>query len=230
MAEPLGGFDSDDWLDRFRAARLAGRRKDAAALPQLRRLLTDERSDVRAAAAKAIGELGDASNRAPLLRALEDPETNVRIRAAEALAALGDPSTVGAISLMLREKEFTTRVAVVAALSRFQSAALCPLVDTLRRDENGLVRSGAVEAIRSVCGTLPRDELPRFAHDALIESLSDRRPTVRLAAAIALKKVGNESALEPLRVARNREWRPLLRLHTSRALWGLRRRLRDELR
>ena len=126
-------------------------------------------------AAEGLEKLGPLAEDAlpDLIAALKDPEPFVRMAAARALAKIGSSSPE-----------------VLAAL---RAAA---------KDEKKHVRDGATEAYQTLCDALV-DKARKEDVPALIVSLKDPDPSLRIAAARALARVGSISpdVLAALRVA-----------------------------
>jgi len=74
------------------AARTLGKWRVEEAVPQVLRILKDEKERRRVIAANALGEIGDASAVPSLIEALGDPIFTVRKCAARALLAIGEPA------------------------------------------------------------------------------------------------------------------------------------------
>lgn len=109
----------------------------------------------------------------PLIAALQDSDENVRQGAAWAISRLNN-SLLGAL---------------------IKPAALDPLIERLRSDESGRVRSQALNTLIVLTTESERAMLV----DSLIAALEDSQETVRAEAARMLGQIRDTQAVEPLR-------------------------------
>lgn len=127
---------------------------------------------------------------------LQDPEPAVRARAAEILGKMGLDRAVERLLPQLRDADADVRVQAVAALGLARTDRVIePLLAILRGDArggrvDGRLRAGAAQAL----GQIGSDK----AVPALIVDLQGD-PTVRAAAALALKHISSPLMIEPLR-------------------------------
>jgi len=73
------------WYTRSAVLRILGLRKDGAAVPAIKRLLSDPNIDVRKSAAEALGEIGGKEALALLVKLTQDGSVYVRQAASDAL-------------------------------------------------------------------------------------------------------------------------------------------------
>ena len=128
-----------------------------------------------------------------LLNALADADATVRWEAAKTLSALGDKRVVPPLlALAQGAGETEQRAAAVYALGWLRdSRALAPLVQVLRDSrEDAQLRGHAAEALAYLGN--------RRAAPALITTLDDPSPEVRLWSAFALGELGDRRAVAPL--------------------------------
>ena len=180
------------------AAAALGELKSAEATPALMRALKDPDSGVRAASARALGELGAREAVAELTRLLSDRGTAQA--AAEALGRIGDRKAVAALATLLVDPgaPVEARRATATALGLLGDPVAAKYLISALEDPN--VRWFAVDAVGALGASLPKSPagarerplLPAVAPVARI-LLTDGKPDVREAAAVALSKMGLEA-------------------------------------
>jgi len=171
--------------------------------------ISDNESDVRAAAATAWGEIG---NPAPsvldlLHKAAKDRNAYVRIEAAYSLHLLGDDSAVPVLERIVRASTATaagadaqaelkllarskSRVRAIQRLSEVGGVAVVDLLDKTRKDPSGEVRDATAIALAK----MGLDEfIPPF-----LEAFKDQDENVRAAAVRALAEIGRGAAVDAL--------------------------------
>jgi HEAT repeat protein len=163
----------------------------AKALPGLRHMLNARRASLRAGAAAALGELGSAAvgltdELAARLR--EDSDPGVRRAAAESLIKVGRPTGRAYAALLLAVGDADATVREVAATALDAMGAPGPAeartLELAALDPRVAVRCRALD-------TLARHEA-NTALPALLPALEDPAVEVRLVAAHALARVGQE--------------------------------------
>jgi HEAT repeat protein len=163
-----------------------------AAVPRLAELLSyDEDASVRAQAIEAISSLkggkGAVPHLAELLLAHED--ASLRVKAVEAMATLKSPEASGVVLWGLDSEDPELRWNCARALGKIGSPiGVGPLGKKLRGDPDAYVRRCAAEALGRI-----RDS---SAKEPLKAALKDEDDQVRLAAKIALAKLGDEEMAE----------------------------------
>ncbi|HNX03996.1 MAG TPA: HEAT repeat domain-containing protein [Opitutales bacterium] len=141
---------------RARAARVIARYGvPAPTLPAMRKLLRDERSDVRMLALSSLSSAGRASAPAArlILERMEDADADVARAAAAAFAATGAVAeTTADISRILHNRRQDRRLLMLSTLRGMgqDAAAALPLVTASMGDPDWLVRDGACEAFISI--------------------------------------------------------------------------------
>jgi HEAT repeat protein len=185
----IGATERDVALE---AVRRSGASRASAAIPALARLLGQGDAEMRLAAVNALAEIASPGAMQHLERALDDGERDVRVAAAKALAA--------------RQHR--------AALQKLEGA-----LTGKRLQEADLTEKMAFfEAYGSMCGDVGV---------ALLDGILNRRgffgkredPEFRACAALALGRIGNDTALGALRRAGS-DKEILVRNAVNRALRG----------
>ncbi|GAB4420427.1 MAG: hypothetical protein Kow002_08810 [Anaerolineales bacterium] len=195
LTESLRG---DHPLVRRHVAEILGKIKDPASVPVLLEALQGEFFTVRARAAIALGNIGDKRAIQPLTELLKDPEAEARIGAVTALGNFNEPSTFDNMAdLLLEDPHIEVRQAAAKALGRTRHPQalrylMAALADPFWWYERESEASILLDAIHGM-GAL--------AFDALLEALGESEGTVRRFAAILLGRLGDQRAIEPLRMA-----------------------------
>lgn len=147
-------------------------------------LLQDPDWVVRREAVITLGEMGDERCVEPLLKALQDGDWQVREVAIDALAQVGSPAVEPLIRYL---RHWDIRKYVIKALGKIKDErVLDPLIAQLKSDEFG---EDAVEALV---------ELGSPTVGRLVEALKDKEETVQKRAVIALGRIKDSAALDPL--------------------------------
>ena len=134
------------------------------------------------AAASALGNIGDKRALDPLIATLEDEYWNVKQAAATALGNLGDKRAIRALIIALGEDEYGfARLAASSALSKLGEKKWANIVKGENEDFERLGSSGDQRAL-----------------EPLIKALVDRKPDIRIRAALALGNLGDKRAIETL--------------------------------
>jgi HEAT repeat protein len=164
-------------------------RRDIAGLA---RLLEHKDPQVQYEAAEALGNLGDEKAIGPLITALKRDEfSGVRWKAAEALSKIGNPAVESLIATLQYPDDDVRWKAAIALGEIGNPDAIEPLILILS-DEDRFVRSRAAHAL-SMIG---EPSIP-----PLIHALKKGDPGVRWGAVLALGKIKNPLAVEPLILA-----------------------------
>ncbi|MDY6939184.1 MAG: HEAT repeat domain-containing protein [Cyanobacteriota bacterium] len=181
---------------------------DPAAIPTLiRALLEDDDTVVKGSAVGALASIGEEAVPV-LLEILADPDNpeSTKGHVAWALAFIGAKAKEQLYEAIGSDSA-EVRAAVVGAIANFaeetpEERAFTVLINALA-DEATNVRSEAAAA------------LGKFAHREAIPQLTQllhhEDGETRKAAALALMKIGDRTALEPLRSARERESQEMIR-------------------
>ena len=147
-------------------------------------LLKDPDWVVRREAAITLGEMGDERCVDPLCRALRDGDWQVREVAIEGLGQIGSPAVDLLIKLL---RDWDVRKYAIAALGKIRDErVLDPLMLQLRNDE---FKDDAVNALV---------ELGQPALSRLIKALKDKDENVRKQAVLALGRIKEAEAIDPL--------------------------------
>ena len=140
-------------------------------------------------AAEALGDIGDNRAVEPLATALKNDEfSGVRWKAAEALSKIGAPAVEALIGALRHENDDVQWKAAVALGEIGDPRAIEPLIIQLC-DEDRFVKSHAALAL----GTIGEP-----AVKPLLRALSEGDGNLRWGAAIALGKIRDPRAIDPL--------------------------------
>jgi HEAT repeat protein len=165
------------------------RMKAARDVRGLIRLLNHRDPDVQYEAAGALGDIRDPGAVEPLVTALKNDEiSGVRWKAAEALSKIGAPAVDALIGALRHDDDDVRWKAAIALGEIGDPRSIDPLL-ILLCDEDRFVKSHAAYAL-SMIG--------EPAVDPLICALSEGDGNLRWGAAIALGKIQNPRAIEPL--------------------------------
>lgn len=166
-------------------------------------MLIDERLWLREAAGRALDQADRNWARSPaarsavpkLVMALYDEDTDIKTAAEEALGDIADP---GAVDPLLRTLRQAGEVTVVEALGKIRDRrAIEPLVTALR-DFRPWMQKAVEAALDRIDSRWPRSAIVKQALPDFIAALEDKNFLVRVAAARALGRIGDQRAFEPL--------------------------------
>jgi len=147
-------------------------------------LLNDPDWVVRREAVITLGEMGDERCVEPLARGLRDGDWQVREVAIEAMGQVGSPAVDTLLKLLL---DWDVRKYAILALGKIRDErVLDPLMQQLRNDE---FKDDAINALVE----LGEPSVPK-----LIAALKDKDENVRKSAVLALGRIKNSAALDPL--------------------------------
>jgi len=172
-----------------------------------------------------LAEMRRAGDVDGLIRELDNPRSEetgsgrsftVRQRAVVLLGKLREPRAAEPIEPLLKDSVPSVRALAAWALGRIGLESSAEAVIAALDDSDLDVRRHAASSLGQLKA---RTAVPR-----LLALLEDDDPWTRVAAAKSLAKIGDPSALEPLRAAARRESlrRPALRFRLSRAYFALR--------
>lgn len=205
--------DELDWELRWFVARILGQfdqPETVAALIHL--LITAEDEDLSLIAAEALANLGPSAVVA-LSNLLGDSAH--RSLAVKALAQIRQSATITPLLEVVNDPEAPIRAIAIEALSSFRDARITPVLISALQDEVSPVRREAVTALG-----LRGDLLDQFdLVDQLQARLWDVNLEVCRCAAIALGRLGTESAAQALLAALKRPHTPVsLQIEIIRSL------------
>jgi len=147
-------------------------------------LLTDPDWVVRREAVITLGEMGDERCVEPLARALRDGDWQVREVAIEAMGQVGSQAVETLLKLL---RDWEVRKYAIAALGKIRDErVLDPLMLQLRNDE---FKDDAINALVELGGPC----VPK-----LIAALKDKDENVRKCAVLALGRIKDVHAIDPL--------------------------------
>jgi HEAT repeat protein len=181
------------FLERFTSAGFFG--TDVKKLKETRNVqglilaLKNRDPKVQYDAAEALGDLGDNRAVEPLATALKNDEfSGVRWKAAEALSKLGSPAVPVLIGALRHDDDDVRWKAAIALGEIGDPQAIGPLI-ILLCDEDRFVKSHAALALGAI---------GEPAVDPLLTALREGDGNLRWGAAIALGKIRDPRAIEPL--------------------------------
>jgi len=186
----LSGISLSDQLKNILSSRdsIPGM-KSARDVRGLIRLLKHRDLDVQYGAAEALGEIGDSGAVEPLIAALKNDEySGVRWKAAEALSKIGAPAVEPLIGALSHDDDDVRWKAAIALGEIGDPRAIEPLI-ILLCDEDRFVKSHAALALGAI---------GEPAVNPLIRVLREGDGNLRWGAAIALGKIRDPRAIEPL--------------------------------
>lgn len=216
----LMAMEENDAAIRREAAAALGHSRDRLSISQLITALDDVDGEVRAAAAESLGKQGHRRAVPSLLACIDDPEINVRTNAIGSLGMLEDERAVEQLLQLLRDGSQDSMYSAIPALGQIgDPRAVEPL---LARLDDRIVRRLVLQAladipdpaaIETVISSFDTgDESPPTwnplaaqlaglgepALDPLISALENPSPGIRAGAALALGRMKDERAVEPL--------------------------------
>jgi HEAT repeat protein len=162
------------------------------ALATLKTALNDKELSVREAAVEGLAELDNENRRAALIEALRSPHVDVQQSAMELLAALRVAAAKPGIVALLNDGSEDTEVRESAAksLSYYPGKESAEILTGALTDSSAAVRIAAISALQDLKA---KNTLPN-----LLQVLKDQKADVRSAAAEAIGKIGEGSAISPL--------------------------------
>jgi bilin biosynthesis protein len=197
--------DHDNVVVRRAAAKTITLIADPSAIPQLlHSFLNDEDTVVQSSSVGALARMGEAAV-VPLLEILESPEVSESSKghAAWALSFIGLPAKAYLYRAIANDSA-AVRAAVVGAIAKIADEEPSPelfdiLVNSLS-DSDSDVRCEAAAVLANLRYPAATPNLIELLHHADSES--------RRSAALALMKMGDPAAVEPLQTALNQESEP----------------------
>ncbi|WP_160299566.1 HEAT repeat domain-containing protein [Leptolyngbya iicbica] len=189
---PLLQDEASDWEVRWFAARTLGQFEHPDALQALIDLLQQQPDpDVLTMAAEGLSHFGDAGIKA-LIELLEQPE--YRLIAVQVLASIQHSSVFVPLLTAAEDADPAIRAKAIAALGNFHHEEVDKLLIGTVRDPSMIVRREAIAALGVRHHLLTQVNLV----DLLLPGLWDVRPEINQATAIALGKLGTETAVAAL--------------------------------
>jgi HEAT repeat protein len=184
----LKGVENSD--PEVRAAALIALRdlRSTQALPTLINAALDQSPVVRRNAILALAYLQEPSVLPVFRDALIDPEPEVRRIAIDALSRLDD-SAVSDLIKAAADVDWQVRAQAVSQLSRFSGEQVINTLQEALKDVRWQVLKEAIESLRKVQAPVAPHLLPFLRH-----GIAD----VRIAAAVAIGEIGDNSSLSEL--------------------------------
>lgn len=173
----LDALNDEDARLRAAAAKALGQIRDAAAVPDLLRVMnTDSDGNIRWLASGALSQIGEAAVPG-LAAALQDENWKVRRSAAEALSAMREPTALPALCDAMTDRNDVVRQAVANALENMGAMAVPRLAEMLHsRDAN--VANTAAELLQRIGSEDALIAIQRWQGKPTVR-LDERRPPPR---------------------------------------------------
>ena len=159
--------------------------KDTDTDNYIQQLKDNDNSEVIISAISYLTNSNDSNATDSLIQIFADEDNNIKIEAAWALGKRGDPKAIDPLIQALGDKDSGVHAAVTEALAEIGTPAVDPLIRALH-DGNSAIRGGTAEALGAIGDSKARMPL-------LSVLANDKDCNVRLSAAKALKKIGEES-------------------------------------
>ncbi|MCA1595000.1 MAG: HEAT repeat domain-containing protein, partial [Chloroflexi bacterium] len=169
------------------AVRALGQVKRLPALDAVLGAVGDSDASVRAEAAVALGGVrsgGGSHAYSPLLSMVQDPDREVRRTAIQSLVRLAFGPAAGVLTAALKDSDGLVCCTAAAALCDLHSDEAVPALFELLRSDNSHLRWHATTVVGEI-----GDETTLEALELL--SASDLDPSVRAAAAAAVRRIGS---------------------------------------
>ncbi len=188
----------------------------------LRRRARSRRTTTRAAAVRRLGQLGLPEDEQLLLHAVADRAPIVRTTAVRAVSSYPSPAAAGAVLEVLRGAGEVP--SLVAVTSLIEQGSVAPgALESIRaglHDPSATVRAACAQTLGELTSVADADRLALLLR-------RDTSPTVQLAAASAMLRVGRASSVPALLEGARSPWGPV-RSHCVQALLALPRELTAE--
>ncbi len=189
-AELLDVFNDREPGVVLEAVVLAGRLKDARAVPALIQTIETRSALFRSHAAESLGQIGDRRAIAALVPLLGDADPGVRVNAASALEKLPDPNAVKPLLALLRDEDADVRIHVIHALGAIGDQRAAEPLSAMLADPSTLVQVAAADALGQ-CG----DER---AVAPLLRMVRSTDETMKLKAISSLRRLKDTRAAQAL--------------------------------
>jgi len=173
-------------LDRLRSG------QPVSTLWNLMRMLRSSDPATKAQAARSLGGTGSSLAVEELIALLDDSDRQVRREAARALGEIGDPRAVAPLIERLRDPTADIIEEAAEALGRIPTGRSLESLAQMLGDERPSVRKSAVVALAELGDARAREPMERMLE-------VERDPTVFVAAAHALSRIGGRRVLHVLR-------------------------------
>ncbi len=189
---PLLQDEAYDWEVRWFAARTLGQFDHPDALQALIELLQQQPdSDLLMMAAEGLSHFGEAGIKA-LVELVDQPEH--RLIGVQALASIQHSAVFVPLLAAAEDTNSVVRAKAISALANFHHAEVDKLLLAAVQDPSMIVRREAIAALGVRAHLLTQVNLV----DTLLPGLWDVRPEINQATAIALGKLGTETAVAAL--------------------------------
>lgn len=191
----LKKIKSQDWVERFIAAKTIGEKKLKDAIEDVIELLDDDNVQVRIAAVVALKSFNSKKILEHLIRTLADSSEWVRVHAVEAIGQYNESKHIELLSQFLENEESDkVRATLIKVLGELGGAKVLPIITLYLKDSNARVRANSVEAIERISGSFNVD-----MREHIIPLLDDENNRVKANSVKALFKMGESKAIEVLK-------------------------------
>ncbi len=217
----IGALKDRDSRVRATAVEALTKIGDARAVQALTNLLQDSSPEVRTAAAEALGKMKDPVAVEALMNMLKDSDGDIRHISVVALGKIGDSRAIGSLVAALIDKSENVRQAAEAALPKIdvhwekssEAMRAVPILESAVQSKEYWVRQAATGVLKRVAGesilptaedeeiTTVTDRAQQRRRDAaqlFVALLRDSDRDLRLAAAEALREIGNKNSVTAL--------------------------------
>lgn len=145
---------------------------------------------VRENAAKLVADRPNPDDFRDIVRALEDSDPELRRYCARALGELGNPAALKPLFRLLSDDNWFVRAEAAIALGKIGDARAIGWLTQLLPDPDGYVRYSATAALY--------DLATPSSHSLLLRAFATTTPTKQFGIAVALARLHDPAALEPL--------------------------------
>jgi HEAT repeat protein len=181
---------NEDFLVRYNAARLLGRRADRDARLIMQEVLTSGKPPTRASAARHLYGFSWYAGEPLIRQALKDPDHRVRECAIYALCDLREYNAYQLMIEHLKKEDDSVLEAAAWGLRDNQDAAAVPVLEVVLNAKDPEVRIKALEALGA-------NDTPE-AMPVVRNAMNDPEPDVKYAATLSLLELAGESWLNEL--------------------------------
>lgn len=212
---------------KYAASKLGHTKKDSRAVEPLIGILLDKTEGelIRTEAAFTLGLIGDKRAIGPLLECLDDESRVVQINVLRGLTMFRDERTIGPLIALTKSEDPKKRAIAGHGLVVDTPEVITTLINLIREDPYFSSKYGAVESLGN---TKTQDEeafqtLLEVLHGKYVKEGYDNseKRIFRCAAAIALGKIGDRRAVQPLIKVLQEEEPGTVLIDTAKALGNL---------
>lgn len=149
--QQLKNLKSDNIVIQSEAIFWLGEKRKIIAVSDLTDLLSEDHpKQIRVQAIRALGKIGKATPVNKLVAILSEADAEIVLSAAEALGKIRDPLAVKPLLGIIAND--TARLTVIWSLGNIGDRAAIPVLTSLVREKDSLVRFNATRALKSIGG------------------------------------------------------------------------------